>query len=387
MITIQYLEDSPDLQALDQQEVIQRLREACAILPISAVLIGWNLPPALLEACAYETRRAGVALYRWHPLLTSDGGFELQPEWLTIGAGGEPVPGFQGMPEFTFVCPNRPAVRAALLARLQAVLHAGPYQGVFLDRIRFPSPAADPVGALACFCPDCFAAAAAEGLDLTVAQQRVLELGSSPVLIQALFDNRDPQLAPFLAFRQRTITRFINAAAAVARAEQCAVGLDGFSPAIAPLVGQDLGALDRCADWTKIMSYGHTLGPAGIPFELLGVANWLITVCKLDETVALQLLAQACGLGLPARRALLQKDGIGAAWLAAEVIRAQQQGVQQVLFGIELVELEGITTLHSAQIQADLRAVRATHPAGLAISWDLRFIAPERLRLLAETWQ
>jgi len=73
--------------------------------------------------------------------------------------------------------------------------------------------------------------------------------------------------------------------------------------------------------------------------------------------------------------------------LAAEVIRAQQQGVQQVLFGIELVELEGLTTLHSAQIQADLRAVRATHPAGLAISWDLRFIAPERLRLLAETWQ
>lgn len=51
-------------------------------------------------------------------------------------------------------------------------------------------------------------------------------------------------------------------AAAAARALGYAVGLDGFSPPLTPLVGQALGVLRSRADWMKIMSYGHTLGSA-----------------------------------------------------------------------------------------------------------------------------
>ena len=83
-------------------------------------------------------------------MLTGDGVFMPRPEWQAVGLRGERVPGFRGMPEFTFVCPNRPAVREAVLARLHDAIRGGDYQGVFLDRIRYPSPAADPTRWLAC---------------------------------------------------------------------------------------------------------------------------------------------------------------------------------------------------------------------------------------------
>ena len=122
---------------------------------MSHVLLGWNLPAALLEACARESNVAGARLYRWDPTLTGDGSFVPRQEWQTVGLGGSPVPGFQDRPEFTFVCPNRPGVVEAVAEHLLDIAAEGRYQGLFLDRIRYPSPAADPARLLACFCEDC----------------------------------------------------------------------------------------------------------------------------------------------------------------------------------------------------------------------------------------
>ena len=386
MITIQYLEASPDLRALDPDDVVAHLNAACACLPIDALLIGWDLPPLLLRACAEEAQRHQIPLYRWHPLLTSDGGLALRAEWMTIGARGEPVPGFLGMPEFTFVCPNNPDARTAVLARLQDFRQGGIYQGIFLDRMRWPSPAADPIGALACFCPHCQAKAAAQGIDLEAQRRQVLALDGDPVLVRELLGRGTGLLAPLQRFRNQSITSIVSEAAAAAHALGFAVGLDGFSPALTPLVGQELGVLSSRADWTKIMSYGHTLGPAGLPFELLGLADWLVARCGLEERTALQALAAACDLPLPETRALLRSRGLSAPALATEVHRAMGLGIKPVLFGIELVELPGVAELQATQIRADLAAIYAAKPDGLALSWDLRFIPSERLALVRASW-
>src|SRR5262245_6812479 len=149
---VQFLEDSPQLSNLTPDEVRAKFREACQRLPISYLLLGWHLPEALFEACAEEAAQAGVPLFRWHPLLTGDGVFQPRPEWQTIGLTGDPVPGFRNMLEFTFVCPNRPAVGEAIMDHLRDTIRQGYYQGLFLDRMRYPSPSADPAAFLACFC-------------------------------------------------------------------------------------------------------------------------------------------------------------------------------------------------------------------------------------------
>jgi hypothetical protein len=141
IFSIQYLESSPEIAQITPDAARSRLQAALDRLPISFVLLGWDLPDPLLNVCADTCEQARAQLYRWHPLLTGNGMFIPRPEWQVINLNGDPIPGFQRMPEFTFVCPNRPAVREAVLAHVRAVLNDDRYQGVFLDRIRYPSPA------------------------------------------------------------------------------------------------------------------------------------------------------------------------------------------------------------------------------------------------------
>jgi hypothetical protein len=195
----------------------------------------------------------------------------------------------------------------------------------------------------------------------------------------------EPLLRAFLAFRARSITRCVQTAAGIARAAGLAVGLDCFAPSLAPMVGQDLAALDATCDWIKVMTYGHALGPAGMPHELLALWQWLLEH-GLPEADVRNTLARATGLALPASRATLRERGLAPAALAAEIRRARAAGVRTLLAGIELVDLPGVTALEPAQIAADLRAFRAAQPDGLALSWDLWLIAPERLEVVRSSW-
>lgn len=397
-IAIQYLEPGPHLATLTPSEVRLKLHIALSELPISAVLLGWHLPQPLFDACREEVTQAGAKLYRWHPLLTGDGTFLPRPEWGTIGLLGEPVPGFQNMPEFTFICPNRPAVQEAVLGHLDQVIKDGTYEGLFLDRIRYPSPVADPARWLACFCEDCHRLAADRGLDLEAIRSSIERLltGSGQIesFIQMLLDPAisepaQPELVSlqaYLNFRTWSVTRFIRTTADMIRTAGLTVGLDCFSPALTHLVGQDPTALDACAEWTKVMTYGHTLGPAGLPFELLGLADWLVGQKGVPEPQALAWLSRATQLHLPATRAALKQEGLSPETLQAEVKRGRQAGIKTLLAGVELVEIEGVVQLKPPQIKADLRAFEIAGADGLVLSWDLWEIPLERLQLVRQVW-
>jgi len=397
-IAVQYLEDSPELASIAPLEAQARLRAAFRVLPISCVLIGWNLPDAILDACAEETARAGAKLYRWHPLLTGDGTFSPRPEWQTVGLDGNPVPGFQDKREFTFVCPNHPQAQEAILDHVHDRLGEQRYSGFFLDRIRYPSPALDPGRYLACFCPNCQRAAREHGIDLEDLQHHIQSLLSGPRGAYALVDQLlgDPSgergdadvqaLRRFLRFRADTVTRFVGTTSRAIRANGREVGLDCFSPALTWMVGQDLAALDAQSEWIKIMSYGHTMGPAGLPFELLGLANWLVDQYEIEEEEALSWLSRGSGLALPSTRKTLCQEGLTPQAMAAETRRARSARVSILLAGIELVDLEGITRLNEAQITQDLRAFQSAGAHGLVLSWDLLHIPLERLEHVRRTW-
>jgi hypothetical protein len=395
-IAVQYLENGPGIAEVAPAEARARLRGALDQLPISYVLLGWNLPASLVEACREVTSRAQSQLYLWHPLLTGDGVFRPRPEFQVVGLDGARVPGYRGMPEFTFVCPNRPGVGEAVLSHLHDVIRQGVYQGIFLDRVRYPSPAADPACLLACFCDGCHRAAAAEGLDLEAVRRAIGAMAADPertipwvqaILGFSVSDVPDPELGSliaFLDFRTRNVTRMVKAAADLIHAEGLAVGLDCFSPALVPLVGQDLAQLCAHSEWVKIMSYGHTLGPAGLPFELLEVISWLVEGRSMGESEALRCVSRAVGLELPSSCGRLRAEGLPPEALAAEVRRARAAGVNTLLPGVELVEIEGVTHLTPTQIAADLQAFGAAGADGLVLSWDLWHMPPRRLELVRE---
>lgn len=398
MLTIQYLEDSPALYQLDRNLVVNKVRSAYECLPFTHLLIGWSVPPPLLEACRMEAEHLGIRFLRWQPVLTTDKGFQPDPAWQTEGLTAGKVPGYRGLPEFTFFCPNHPAVQEAVYEHMVKLIRQEVYQGFFLDRVRFPSPSTHPIDDLACFCEHCHRKAADEGLDLGRIRKEILrqtldEKGRI-TLIKTLLsekpDSEDPDqshvISQFLAFRKSSVRDFLAFIAQPLREAHLEIGLDCFSPSMTNMVGQDLPMMSKCVDWIKVMVYAHTLGPAGLPYELSGFLRYLNDSTKLNEEQSLDLISQSIGLPLPTNRVSLMYDGLSSLALEREVKHGIELCSAPLLAGVELVELEEVTKLSPYQIKADLAAVKQTKPAGLAISWDLIHIPQDRLGMVRQVY-
>jgi hypothetical protein len=117
---------------------------------------------------------------------------------------------------FIFSCPNHPEARRKSLAGLEALLRAYPFDGVFLDKIRFPSPAGGFEMMLSCFCPYCRQKARSQGLDLERVQAELEDWvashpqdGNSPVISSSLWLDDllsgHPLLKQFFLLRCRSI--------------------------------------------------------------------------------------------------------------------------------------------------------------------------------------
>ena len=365
---VQYLEGL--YPNLSPATVRQHLRSAFERLPISLVLLGWELPRRLEEVVAAETMRHHATLFRWQPLLTGDAHTELPPEWATFGPGGNPIPGLEGKPEFTFICPNRSPVADFLSERVENIAASGLFQGIFLDRIRFPSPSFDPPRDLACFCKQCSRLAEDSGLDLESVSHHIQGLPPEAIVASLLGKAAEigTPLESFLNFRAASITRTIRMVAKQAQSLNLQIGLDCFSPSLTRMVGQDLSNLNGYADWIKIMTYPRVFGPAGIPFELSRLAIWLARFGRSDDQ-AWRLISEASGLPVPASISELYHTGLGSEIINMEIQRGYEQGVTTLLAGIPMVNIEKIHESTVGQIEADLEASR--NADGLVISWDL----------------
>jgi len=398
LLTIQYLEGSPAWSQLDHNQIVNKLRSAAERLPFSHLLIGWNVPLPLLEACRVEAEHLGMRFLLWQPLLTPCIVHLPDPDWCVTGLNGGKLVGYRDLPEFTFVCPNHPAVQEAVSLHVEELIHQGLYHGFFLDRVRFPSPAKHPPSDLACFCDHCQRRAAEYGLDLKIVKKTFLEstqrgIGSITLVKSLLSGKIDLALADqaqsisqFFAFRKQSVCDFLSPVTWIIRNAHLEIGLDCFSPSLAHMVGQDLAALGELVDWIKLMTYAHTLAPAGLPFELSGIIHHLTSTAHISEGQALDLVSQTIGLPLPTSCSSLEKEGLSSTALSREVSYGISLSSLPVLAGIELVDSSGITDLNPEQITSDLRAVKQSGAGGLALSWDLLHIPLKRLDLVRQVY-
>jgi hypothetical protein len=389
LMTIQFLEDISGIDRKTPAEWADLLDRACALLPLTHVLMGWKVPSPVLQACDNVVAAHCARLYRWHPLLTSDGGFILNPEWRVIGLDGKPVPAFSGRDDFSFICPNNPEATEIVLGNFTHQLSSFNYQGVFLDRIRYPSPASNAPLQLGCFCEHCQRAAAEAGLDLNEIRQALNRLTATPegiidltLGLVGMYVPEQTPLSRLLVFRQNSITHLIRRAADLAIGHGLEVALDCFSPSLAHMVGQDLVELSYQARWIKLMTYTHTLAPAGLPFELLGLIDTLTKRTGLTYSEAAGRIAETAGLPIPDNRDELIKTGLPVEALTAEMRKVEGTLLCRVLPGIELVDLRGVTHLNDWQIKQALNSMTSLNPDGLALSWDLQHIPMQRLELV-----
>jgi hypothetical protein len=388
------------LGALDAQrafEAVQRVRKE---LDLDLLIIGFREAPNVFRRFCAPDRRPAKNVYLWfnalsdiHEMTESD----LVMDWRGAGSrgwGGWADKGDGVEETFRFACPNNPSVREKTKQRLSQLLQCYDFQGVFLDKIRFPSPANGADEMLSCFCEHCRRAAEGEGLDLDAVRivfaDGALDAnasslnGSSPVQWLESIAVANPLLARFLAFRAASVARLVCELADECRRLGRSVSLDLFSPSLALLVGQDYHRLKGCCDWVKPMTYRLARGPAGLRLEIPALIEGVAQSFRLDEARIVEWSARRAGFDQQMLRQT-RDEAVPFPFMQAEIEAAvHAMSPVPVYFGLELVSQPGVIDVKAADVIGMIQAGRAANADGLIISWDLLHAPMDGLRALAE---
>jgi hypothetical protein len=310
------------------------------------------------------------------------------------GWGGWAEKGGDVEETFRFACPNNPAVREKTTLSLRELLKRYDFKGVFLDKIRFPSPANGADEMLSCFCDHCRRAANAQGLNLDAVvsifddgdldANALSSDGSSRGNWLNSIATANPVLARFLAFRTASVARLVGELADECRRLGRSVSLDLFSPSLAPVVGQDYQRLKGCCDWVKPMTYRLARGPAGLRLEIPALIEGLAQRFGLEEGRILEWSARHAGFDQDMFRQT-REEAVPFTFMQAEIEAAVRAMTPvPVYFGLELISQPGVIDVTAADVVGMIEAGRAANAAGLVISWDLLHAPTEGLRAVAE---
>ena len=275
-------------EALNTSRVKRRLHEALAVAPLDMLILGWIEMSNLFQTLTVKESRLTKQVFLWYPLLSNYPG--LESDHLVLNYKGVPSQGWGefvekgGMSEtFRFACPNNPAAQQTTLQQLERLLTNYDFDGLFLDKFRFPSPANGLDELLSCFCIHCQQAAKESGLDLGEVRATIENLPHLGTISTAAPRSPEqwlddllaelPLLQAFMSFRAASVTRLVDRVQALVGRLGKKLALDLFSPSLAMLVGQDYPRLAKYAAWAKPMIYRFAMGPAGLRLEIPALAR------------------------------------------------------------------------------------------------------------------
>ena len=391
---------SLDLLGVDHVlSVIERVK---SVLDIHILIVGGREISEIFRVVTDPRGRPTKQVFLWYNLLSDIPDMEnsdLVVNWLghrSRGWGGWAEKATDVAETFRFACPNNPAVRAKALTRVRELLTRYPFDGIFLDKIRFPSPASGLDEVVSCFCDHCCSAASAVGLDLKDVA-RIFERGLAAIETPRSFGRQgegrswlarlagaDSLLSRFLRFRSDSIEKLVAQARAEASRLGREVSIDLFSPGLAPLVGQDYSGLAKYCDWVKPMTYRIAQGPAGLRLEIPALVEGAARMLGLSEA---SIVAWA-SRHLPGFEAdtlrLMREHAVPLQVIVPEIAAAVRLvHPVPVFLGLELVYHPGVVEITPEHVIDMVRAGRKANVAGAIVSWDLMHAPMDGIRALA----
>jgi hypothetical protein len=210
--------------ALDEQRMLDSVRRVLETLDLDLLIVGFREAPEVFRRFC-DPHRPVDDVHLWFSALSDIEG--MTEDDLVVNWRGARSRGWGGWAEkggveetFRFACPNNPAVREKTTLRLRGLLQRYDFSGVFLDKIRFPSPANGADEMLSCFCDHCRRTAQAEGLDLDAVLSVFANLaldGNALSLHRSCSGHwldsiaaTNPRLSRFLAFRSGSVVRLVG---------------------------------------------------------------------------------------------------------------------------------------------------------------------------------
>ena len=233
---------------------------------ISNAFIGWNKDTDLSEIISL-LKYNGTSVYLWLPVFSElDALTDFSP---VIGSKNEKLKINFDMgndENFMFYCPADIKNLEKVIEVYEKHYDKGIYDGVFLDKIRFPSFIGGVNSVLGCFCDFC-----RSNYDLPEINQLFIKDSINPLGIiryKDLHYDMNDTFKKLFDYKCDAIFNSLKFLCTYFRNRGLKIGIDLVAPFLAYFVGQDYYRLLALADIVKPMFYGMTNAPAGLPFEI-----------------------------------------------------------------------------------------------------------------------
>jgi hypothetical protein len=400
------LNNIPNNSLRKNDDLKKKLVTAKETLNLDALIIWSDINKKDLDLVRKICRDFKIKTYLWYPILADIPGFKVRWEqsvetfdglrgygkngrWDKLGKGEE---------DFLFLCPNDEQNIRRIFDQYQNKIKESGFDGVFLDRIRFPSPSNGFEALFSCFCKSCLNKFYNNyGEDLEGYQNQVKTVFKNFKTIdvnylqtcQSFSDIiiRD-SLKKFYDFRKQNIYQVLKIFADKAKQMGKLVGVDLFAPSLAPLVSQDYQLLAKTCDWIKPMIYCHTSSPAGLPLELYCLIKAILEINPtLDEGQLIREISRIIGVDLPTQINDLLKNGISENIICSEMQRITEFNLPEkvdIYVGIEAVQIPKVCNIDRSILKKYLESFIKTDTKGIILSWNLLKIPDENLKLAGD---
>lgn len=347
-----------------------------------------------------------IKTYLWYPVLADISAFQNKPEQSVEAFNGKPGHGKIGRwkklghveEDFLFLCPNEEKYVMEVFKHYQKQLLEEGFDGVLLDRIRFPSPANGFETLFTCFCQACqdkFQKDYNEDLnhyrdkikDLLqeLKDMKIKDFSGYRNLSDVIIRNN---LTKFYNFRENSIFQLTKMFADYAKQNGKTVGLNLFAPSIEYLSAQNYKLLSGICDWIKPMLYCHTAGPAGLPLEFSCFTEAIMNINPdLKEHKLIREISRILGVNLPGSINDILEKGVTENIIYQEIKQIQNYNLKEgvnIYPGLDSVQIRGISYVDKQILEKYLSLIFELDVKGIIMSWNLLKIPDENIKFVGD---
>lgn len=358
-------------------------------------LMVWDTHPSettgrILRWC----RDLGIETYLWHPVLADMNGIDVTRDTMAPVPFHDTLEKLSGIWEktgtgeenFLFIDPVESEFNEKNFSGFRSLMDEFDFDGVFLDRIRYTSPANGFETVFSTYLTAGIAGSVGEREEkLEAFYSGLRKMTDAELENRESFEEIFSPFADFFLYKKEQICLKVAFYRTEAEKRGKKFGLDLLATGLSFFTGQDYVLLSGQCDWIKDMTYCYAMGPAALPLEILCLARgFSLLAPRVSEQAFLRFFERHSGLTLPGTLAEIASSGIDPENASREMMRAAELTDNRVPLysGIELVNSPYFSTRVREEMAGRYADALKGKTDGVVASWNILHIPDSNLELL-----
>lgn len=362
----------------DYEKIIEKINMLIDKININKIIIGWSMDLDMYIKLKEFLHEKNIEIFLWLPVFSEIG--ELKSAKTVVSWDNNQVKNYslQEGENFEFYCPSSYENIEILKKVYEENFEEVGFDGVFLDKIRYPSFSNGIGGIFSCFCEKCIEEYEAMGIDVEKIKREINNLvdinskGSCTFNIESYemgkYKFTNPLWEEFFNAKNEIIFNSLEDIYKYFKNKNLKVGIDVFAPFLSYFVGQDMNKLQNTADFIKPMMYRITKAPAGLPFEfekLVEAINFGNSTYTTEERM-LEILGVH----------QYNEEKFDLEFIKREIQYMSNNLHECIYPGIEINRKDKIAETYPDYIKENVTGIDGENVKGFVLSWDL-LSAPE----------